>query len=226
MSLKSKFLLRFFLVLILFAALLFIPAGSWRFWRGWAWLAAFFLPNLLFFFYLSRRDPQLLERRMQLKEKAGTQNLIKAVGGLIFFSSLLLPGFDYRLGWSRTFPRLVPLWVTLISLALVLSGFLLVFWVLRVNSFAASTIQVEAGQPVISSGPYRIVRHPMYCGLVVSFLATPLALGSCITFPAFTLLIPVMVFRILTEEKTLCQELPGYYEYCLRTPFRLVPFIW
>jgi len=226
MSLKSKFLLRFSLVLILAAAMLLIPAGSWRFWRGWAWLAVFFIPNLFFFSYLSRHAPQLLERRMQVKEKAGAQNLIKAVGGLIFFSSLLLPGLDYRFGWSRTFVKPVPLWLTLLSLALVLGGFLLVFWVLRVNSFAARTIRVEVGQPVISNGPYRIVRHPMYSGLVVLFLATPLALGSCIALPAFTLLIPIMVFRILSEEKILSQELRGYLEYCLRTPFRLVPLIW
>jgi len=226
MSLKSRFLLRFSLVLIFAAAMLLIPAGSWRFWQGWAWLAVFFIPNLFFFFYLSRHDPQLLERRMQVKEKVGAQNLIKAVGGLIFFSSLLLPGLDYRFGWSRTLLRPVPLWLTLLCLALVLSGFMLVFWVLRVNSFAARTIQVEAGQPVISNGPYRIVRHPMYSGLVMLFLATPLALGSCIAFPAFALLIPIIVLHILSEEKILCQELLGYTEYCLRTPFRLVPFIW
>ncbi len=226
MSLQSKTVLRFLSVLILFAVLLFVPAGSWRFWQGWAWLAVCFIPNFFFFLYLSKHDPRLIERRMQYKEKLGAQTLIKAVGALIFFSSLLLSGLDYRFGWSHTFLRPEPLWLTLLSQGLVLCGFLLVFGVVKVNSFAARTIQVEAGQPVISTGPYRFVRHPMYCGLAVFLLATPLALGSWIALPGIALVIPVLVFRIHSEEKILRRELPGYTEYCLRTHFRLVPFIW
>jgi protein-S-isoprenylcysteine O-methyltransferase Ste14 len=226
MSLKSKLLLRFAVNLIFAAAVLFIPAGSLRFWQAWAWMAVTFIPNSVFFLYLFKHDPQLLERRLQAKEQIGAQKLIKAAGILIFFPSVLLPGLDYRFGWSRTFLGPVPLWLTLLSEAVVGGGFLVVFWVMRVNSFAASTIRVEPGQPVISTGPYRLVRHPMYFGLVVLSLSTPLALGSYFALPAFTLLIPVIVLRLLNEEKTLRQELPRYAEYCLRTHFRLVPFIW
>jgi protein-S-isoprenylcysteine O-methyltransferase Ste14 len=226
MSLKSKLLLRFAVNLIFAAAVLFIPAGSLRFWQAWAWMAVTFIPNSFFFLYLFKHDPQLLERRLQAKEQIGAQKLIKAAGILIFFPSVLLPGLDYRFGWSRTFLGPVPLWLTLLSEAVVGGGFLVVFWVMRVNSFAASTIRVEPGQPVISTGPYRLVRHPMYFGLVVLSLSTPLALGSYFALPAFTLLIPVIVLRLLNEEKTLRQELPRYAEYCLRTHFRLVPFIW
>ena len=174
MSLKSKLLLRFAVNLIFAAAVLFIPAGSLRFWQAWAWMAVTFIPNSFFFLYLFKHDPQLLERRLQAKEQIGAQKLIKAAGILIFFPSVLLPGLDYRFGWSRTFLGPVPLWLTLLSEAVVGGGFLVVFWVMRVNSFAASTIRVEPGQPVISTGPYRLVRHPMYFGLVVLSLSTPL----------------------------------------------------
>ena len=226
MSLKSRVVLRLSLGLIVAAALLFIPAGSLKFWQGWAWMAMAFIPVLFSFAYLYKHDPRLLERRMQAKEKVGEQNLIKLVGALIFSASLLLPGLDHRFGWSRTSLRPVALWLTLLSLALVLGCFLLIFWVMKVNSFASRTIQVEAGQKVISSGPYRFVRHPMYFGLVVMYLFTPLALGSYFALPAFALLTPVIVFRLLDEEKVLRQELPGYPEYCLRTRFRLIPLIW
>lgn len=135
MSLKSKLLLRFAVNLIFAAAVLFIPAGSLRFWQAWAWMAVTFIPNSFFFLYLFKHDPQLLERRLQAKEQIGAQKLIKAAGILIFFPSVLLPGLDYRFGWSRTFLGPVPLWLTLLSEAVVGGGFLVVFWVMRVNSF-------------------------------------------------------------------------------------------
>ena len=113
-----------------------------------------------------------------------------------------------------------------LSQVVFLGGFFLVFWTMKVNSFASRTIQVEPGQPVISSGPYRLVRHPLYSGSIVLWLSTPLMLGSFIALPAFALLVPFYVLRLLNEEKILRQELPGYPEYCVRTRFRLVPFVW
>jgi protein-S-isoprenylcysteine O-methyltransferase Ste14 len=208
------------------AAILFIPAGTLKFWQGWAFMACFFIPLLFSFSYLYKHDPRLIERRMQVKEKVTEQKLFQALAPLIFVFSLLLTGLDHRFGWSRTSLRPVPLWLTLLSQALVVSGILVIFWVMKVNSFASRTIQVEAGQTVITSGPYRFVRHPMYFGALVYYLPTPLALGSFIALPAFALLIPLLVFRLLNEEKVLCQELPGYAEYCLRTRFRLLPFVW
>jgi protein-S-isoprenylcysteine O-methyltransferase Ste14 len=114
----------------------------------------------------------------------------------------------------------------LLAQALIFGGFLLVIWVMKVNSFAARTIQVEEGQKVISTGPYSVVRHPMYTGSLVLWLFTPLALSSYVAWPAFALLIPFYFFRLLNEEKFLRRELPGYSEYCLRTRYRLIPFIW
>jgi protein-S-isoprenylcysteine O-methyltransferase Ste14 len=226
MSLKSNLILRFSLALIIFAAMLFIPAGSLRFWQGWAFLALVFIPSIFAYLYFYEHDPQLVERRLQSKEKVKEQRLLIRWAKAVFFAALLLPGLDYRWGWSRTYLQAVPLWLTMVAQALVLGGLLLMAWVMKVNSFAARTIQVEAGQKVISTGPYRMVRHPLYLGGVVMWLSTPLALGSYFAWPGFALLISFTVFRLLNEEKVLCQELPGYSEYCLRTRFRLVPFIW
>jgi protein-S-isoprenylcysteine O-methyltransferase Ste14 len=226
MSLGSRLIGHFAVSLIVLASLLFIPAGSLRFWQGWAFMAVVFIPVVSSMVYLYRHDPRLIERRLQSREKISEQRLLIRGLKVVFFAAFLLPGLDYRFGWSRRFLGGVPLWLELLSLALVFGGYLFVFWVLKVNSFASRTIQVEAGQKVISDGPYGIVRHPMYLGSLLIFLAVPLALGSYFAWPAFALLIPVYVLRLLNEEKVLLQELPGYSEYCERTRFRLVPYVW
>ena len=147
-------------------------------------------------------------------------------GNLLFFAVFLLPGFDYRLGWSCRLLGAVPPWLSVAADVLVVGGLILVFWTFQVNSFASRTIEVEAGQRVISSGPYALVRHPLYAGSLLIWLSTPLALGSYAAWPAFALLVPFYVYRLLNEEKFLRLELPGYSEYCLRTRFRLVPYVW
>lgn len=218
--------LRFSLGLILVAALLFIPAGTFRYWQGWTFIALVFILGISASFYLHKKDPQLIERRLQTKEKTSEQKLLVRLFKPVFFAAFLLPGLDYRLGWSRTALDSTPLWLEVLALALVLGGFLFVAWVMRVNRFASRTIQVEPGQNVVSTGPYNVVRHPMYLGSLVMWLSTPLALGSYFAWPAFALLIPFYVFRLLNEERVLRRELPGYSEYCLHTRFRLVPFVW
>jgi protein-S-isoprenylcysteine O-methyltransferase Ste14 len=221
MSLKSRLALRFLLALGVLGALLFIPAGSLRFWQGWAYIAISFVPGLFAFTYFYEHDPQLIERRMQFKEKVREQKRIMTFVYIAWLVAFVLPGLDHRFGWSHQ-----PLWITIFSQAVVFGGFATTLWVAKVNRFAARTIQVEPGQEVISSGPYRIVRHPMYLGACAMWLFTPLALGSYLTLPAFVLLIPLIVLRLLNEEKVLRQELPGYSEYCLHIRFRLVPFLW
>jgi len=221
MSLKSRLALRFLLALGVLGALLFIPAGSLRFWQGWAYIAISFVPGLFAFTYFYKHDLQLIERRMQFKEKMREQKRIMTFVYIAWLVAFVLPGLDHRFGWSHQ-----PLWITIFSQAVVFGGFATTLWVAKVNRFAARTIQVEPGQEVISSGPYRIVRHPMYLGACAMWLFTPLALGSYLTLPAFVLLIPLIVLRLLNEEKVLRQELPGYPEYCLHTRFRLVPFLW
>jgi len=221
MSLKSKLALRFPLSAVVMGALLFIPAGSLKFWQGWVYLIALYVPGLSAFVYFYRRDPQVVERRLLYREKVREQKLIMTFVYITFAVAFLLPGLDHRFGWSHP-----PLRLTVFSQAVVFCGYLMTLWVLKVNRFAARTVQVEPGQTVISTGPYRIIRHPMYLGGSVMFLFTPLALGSYFALPAFALIVPLLVFRLLGEERVLRQELPGYAEYCLRTRFRLVPFIW
>jgi len=221
MTLKSRLALRFLLALGVLGALLFIPAGSLRFWQGWVYIATSFVPGLLAFTYFYKHDPQLIERRMQFREKVREQKRIMALVYVAWSFAFVLPGLDHRFGWSHS-----PLWLTIFSQAVALCGFGMTLWVMKVNRFASRTIEVEPGQELISSGPYRIVRHPMYLGGCAMWLFTPLALGSYLTLPAFVLLIPLIVFRLLNEEKVLRQELPGYSEYCLHTRFRLVPFLW
>jgi protein-S-isoprenylcysteine O-methyltransferase Ste14 len=201
--------------------MLFIPAGSFRFWQAWAYLGILFVPSLFAFVYFYKHDPKLIERRSLFKEKVREQKRIMILIYVTWLVVYLLPGFDHRYGWSR-----LPLWLTALSQVFVFSGCLTIFWVTKVNRFAARIIQVEAGQTVISDGPYRVVRHPMYLGMCVMWLFTPLALGSYFTLPAFALFIPLVVLRLLNEEEVLRQELPGYSEYCSRTPFRLVPLVW
>ena len=221
MTLKSRLILRFFIGMVVFGAFVFVPAGSLRFWQGWVFITTWFVTGLLAFAYFYKHDPELIERRLLFKEKVREQRRIMTFVYITWLIAFVLPGLDHRFGWSH-----LPLWITVFSQAVVFGGYVMTLWVVKVNRFAARTIQVEPGQEVISSGPYRIVRHPMYLGACAMWLFTPLALGSYLTLPAFVLLIPLIVLRLLNEEKVLCQELPGYAEYCLHTRFRLIPFVW
>jgi protein-S-isoprenylcysteine O-methyltransferase Ste14 len=226
MSLKARLAVQCLLTAVVTGAMLFLPAGTFGFWQGWIFLGLLLIPMVAASIYFYDRDPQLVERRLQSKEKVGEQKLIMKFAKVIFFGAFLLPGFDFRLGWSRGSFGAVPHWLMILSGAIALAGYLMTYWVLDVNRYASRIIQVEKEQRVISVGPYRIVRHPMYFGAVISILFTPLALGSYWAVPIFALIIPVIALRILNEETILRQELAGYDEYCLRTRFRLIPFVW
>ena len=223
MTLQARVIRRFTIGGIVLAGLLFLPAGSLRYWQGWLLLVqtlGFFVPGTL---YIAKRDPQLTERRMRYREKHREQNIFKIVASMICFPALTLPGFDFRSGWSRAWMGGVPLWLVLAGAALVLAGDFLIFWVMLVNSFASRTIQVESGQRVVSIGPYAAVRHPMYAGIMLMLLGAPLALGSYVALPAFLLVVPPIVYRLINEEKVLRRDLPGYVDYCRQRRFWLVP---
>lgn len=212
--------------MLLIAAVVFGSAGSLRFWQGWTLLSMHVVIGIITCSYFYRRCPDVLERRLLRKEKITRQKIIIAVWKLLGAASIVLAGLDHRFGWSRAYFEPVPLWLELFSFLLILGGCALNFKVLRANAFAASVIQTEAGQPVIASGPYAVIRHPMYLGFALMGVFTPLALGSFIALPAGLLIIPIIIARLLNEEKFLCRELPGYADYCERTRYRVLPFVW
>jgi protein-S-isoprenylcysteine O-methyltransferase Ste14 len=211
------------LVLLL---VVFIPAGTLKYWQGWSYLLLNLTSTFFFCRYFYKRDPQLLERRLLRKEKVRAQKFIMLLMKLSYAFVFMLPGLDHRLGWSLRLTGPVPIWLVVLSLGVIPGCYLWFVVVMNANRFAASIIQVEAGQTVMDTGPYRIIRHPMYLGGVILWLFTPLALGSFVTLPAFGLLIPIVVLRLLNEEKFLRRELPGYTEYCRRVRYRITPFVW
>jgi protein-S-isoprenylcysteine O-methyltransferase Ste14 len=218
---------RAFVQLIPFLAVLglalFLPAGTIRWWQGWCYLAVFAAASLAVTLYLVASDPGLLERRLALAahgEPRPIQKLIQLGATLGFFGMFLVGGLDRRFGWSA-----VPGAVVLAADALAALAFILIFFVFRANSFAASTIEIGAGQTVVSTGPYRLVRHPMYSAGVLLIVATPVALGSFWGLILAAALILLIVLRLLDEERLLGAELPGYRDYATRTRYRLIPGI-
>ena len=202
-------------------AMLFVPAGTLYYWQGWLYMLALFVPIGAVLLYFLARDPALLERRFEGREKEARQKMVVKLGGIITIIGFLLPGLDRRFGWS-----VVPSDISLAAALVVFLGYCVVFAVFRENSFAGRTVRVEKGQKVISTGPYSMVRHPMYSGMLLLILATPIALGSYVAFPPFLLWLPLLVMRIGNEEEVLKRELKGYKEYCKKVKWRLVPGVW
>jgi protein-S-isoprenylcysteine O-methyltransferase Ste14 len=202
----------------------FAPAGTMRFVEGWAFLAVFCGSSLAITIYLAKRDPALLERRTQagpVAEKRRSQKIIQGVASVAFATTVVVPALDHRFGWSRA-----PWPLVVVGNALVLLGFLVIFFVFRENTFTSSVIEVAAKQRVIDSGPYAIVRHPMYAGALVLLAGLPVALGSVVGLVAVPPLAAIIVWRLIDEERFLVGRLSGYAGYCERTRWRLVPGIW
>jgi protein-S-isoprenylcysteine O-methyltransferase Ste14 len=212
---------RLILAIPVLFAMLFLPAGTFAYWEAWMYLASIFIPMLFVLTYLYKNDPGLLERRMRVKEKEMAQKRIVALAFLCFFCTFLLPGFDKRFEWSH-----VPVLVVVVADIFVLLGYGLIFLVFRENSYASRIIEVEQGQKVISTGLYAIIRHPMYLGVSLMYIFSPMALGSYwALIPALGIIL-LMVVRIRDEERVLVNELKGYPEYMQKTEYRLIPGIW
>jgi protein-S-isoprenylcysteine O-methyltransferase Ste14 len=208
-------------MIVVFILFFFLPAGTWNYWQAWVYIGIIFIPMLFVLVYLIRHDPELLERRMRMRERRSEQRLIIKVSLIFFVLAYLLPGFDIRFGWSN-----VPLWVCIAADVLVLLGYGIVFRVFQVNSYASRVIEVNSGQKVIDTDIYAIVRHPMYFGAILMYVASPLALGSYWAMIPGAVIAPILVARILDEETALEKDLPGYVEYKQKTKYRLIPFIW
>jgi protein-S-isoprenylcysteine O-methyltransferase Ste14 len=205
-------------------ALIFVPAGTLLYWQGWAFVLVFVAITAVFTVWLAIHDPALMRRRMEAGPSYEQEPVQRTVVRFIMLGFILLivvPALDNRFGWSRA-----PWYVVVAGDALVVLAFFCFYWVLRVNSFAASTVRVEQGQQVVSTGPYAWVRHPMYSGAFVLFAGVPLALGSWWGLLVVPLFLPVFVLRILNEEEVLARDLPGYTAYQRRVRYRLLPFVW
>ncbi len=221
MKLFLNALTKFTAGLLLVALLLFLPAGTLAYPGGLLFLCLLFIPMLLLGILMLARARDLLRKRLDVKEKQGTQKGVVAVMGLIFLSGFILAGLDFRFGWST-----VPLPVVIVASVLFLMGYALYAEVMRENAYLSRTIKVEEGQTVISTGLYAVVRHPMYMASTVMFLSLPLVLGSWYALIPFALYPVIMVVRIRGEEKLLTAELAGYDEYKKKVKFRMIPFIW
>jgi protein-S-isoprenylcysteine O-methyltransferase Ste14 len=210
-------------LLILFA-LIFVSAGTIHFWPGWLFCLSFWFSTIATGVYLMRHDPALLQRRMRFgprEESRPIEKVIMTLTLVMFVALLIVSALDHRFGWSR-----VPGAIVVIANILMVASFGLFLVVLRENSFAASTITVEAGQRVISTGPYAHVRHPMYAGAALLIFAMPIALGSLWGLLVSVIATPVLIARIFDEERALLAELPGYRDYLTAVPYRLIPHVW
>jgi protein-S-isoprenylcysteine O-methyltransferase Ste14 len=223
-NLNPKAWLALIVLGVVMGFLLFVPAGTADYWQAWVYLSIFMGASALITVYLMRQDPALLERRMSggpMAEKERVQKFIMLCTSVCFVALLVVPAFDHRFGWSS-----IPLGGVLPGDVLVAIGFYLIFLVYRENTFTSATIEVAENQKVISTGPYAIVRHPMYASASLYLLGTPLALGSYWAFIAVGAMIPFLIWRLLDEERFLTKNLSGYDEYQRRVRHRLVPLVW
>jgi protein-S-isoprenylcysteine O-methyltransferase Ste14 len=218
LSKQKAFLVPVIISLVL-GAVLFLPAGSLRFWQAWIYWSGFSVLTLFITVYFLKKSPELLSRRMQHKEKETTRKPPAFLN--LFFLCFIIPGLDFRFHWSA-----VPVWLVIAANVIVFLGYIFIILVFKENSYASTIIQVEKEQRVITTGPYAIVRHPMYLGLLLMILFTPLALGSYWAIIPALLSIPMNVFRIIGEEEVLLRDLTGYKDYCSKKRYRLIPLIW
>jgi len=209
---------------VVLALLLFVPAGTVHYWQAWIYLVIFTGASALITLHLMRHDPALLERRMRggpAAESRPAQRLIMVCTSIGFFALFIVPALDFRFGWSG-----VPLGVVVFGDVLVATGLYFIFLVYRENTFTSATIEIAEGQEVVSTGPYAVVRHPMYASALLYLLGTPLALGSYWGFVVLVIMMPFLLWRLFDEELFLAKNLPGYTEYQKRVRHRLVPLVW
>lgn len=221
MKLIVNALIKFLCGILLLGLLVFLPAGSFDYVGGWVLSALLFLPMLLLGIVLLIKSPDLLQKRLDHKEKEGTQRGVVALSGIMFIAGFALAGLDFRFGLSE-----VPLWLRVSACLIFLASYGLYAEVMRENAYLSRTVKVEKGQKVVCTGLYGIVRHPMYLATVLMFLSIPLILGSLwavLVFLAYPVIIGV---RIQNEEKLLTKELEGYAEYKKKVRWRLLPFVW
>jgi protein-S-isoprenylcysteine O-methyltransferase Ste14 len=224
MSLETRAWLNLAALADVMALVLFIPAGTVRWPHAWLYLALFFGLSAVITRDLMRRDPALLARRMKggpTAERRPQQRIIMLGASIGFVALLVVPALDFRFGWST-----VPAVAVVLGDVLFVVGFGFIGRVYRENTYTSATIEVAPGQRVISTGPYAVVRHPMYASALLYLIGTPLALGSYVGFLPLAAMLPFLLWRLIDEERVLARELPGYTAYQARVRYRLIPHVW
>ena len=207
--------------LILVALPLFLSAGSFSYWNAWLFMGILFIPMFMAGLILMKKNPYLLERRLDMKEKQSEQKTVIALSGIMFLLGFVVAGLDYRFQWIK-----LPEWLVIVGAVVFLIAYGLYAEVLRENTYLSRTIEVQENQKVIDTGLYGIVRHPMYAVTLLLFLSMPIVLGSVISFIVFLAYPFIIAGRIKNEEKVLEEGLAGYKEYKRKVKYRLVPFVW
>ena len=220
-ALVRKMLVRLSFVPLFIIVFTLLPAGTFNYWEVYLYFGILVIPMLFVLRYFLRKDPMFLERRSRGVEKVKEQKLIQLINLPVFIAAFIIPGLDKRFDWSD-----IPAEIIIATDILIFGGYIIIFLVFSENSYASRIIEIDKEQKVISSGLYRVVRHPMYLGVLIMYLSTPLALGSYWGLIPMTLLPVALVLRILNEEKVLKENLEGYNEYCHKTKYRLIPYIW
>ena len=221
MKLLINGLVKFTCGLIMVGALIFLPAGTLAYTKGWLLMGLLFVPMLIAGFVMFFKSPAFLAKRLDAREKQATQKGVLAFSGLMFIGGFVVAGLDYRFGWSN-----MPPVVTVVSSVLFLVAYGLYAEVMRENAYLSRTIKVEEGQTVVDTGLYGIVRHPMYMASILLFLMMPIVLGSWYSLIVFAAYPAIIIVRLKDEEDLLTRELPGYDAYKKKVKYRIVPFVW
>ena len=214
-------IIKYIFGVLIVGALLFIPANSFKYWNGWLFMGLLFVPMFIAGIFLMIKNPELLRKRLNAREKENEQKWVLLFSGLMFLSGFIIAGLNYRYKWIE-----IPNIVVIISSILFIISYILYAEVLRENTYLSRTIEVQENQKVIDTGLYGIVRHPMYAVTILLFLTMPLVLGSIISFIIF-LIYPIIINkRIKNEEKVLEKDLKGYIEYKKKVKYKVIPFVW
>ena len=214
-------IIKYIFGVLIVGALLFIPANSFKYWNGWLFMGLLFVPMFIAGIFLIIKNPELLRKRLNAREKENEQKWVLLFSGLMFLSGFIIAGLNYRYKWIE-----IPNIVVIISSILFIISYILYAELLRENTYLSRTIEVQENQKVIDTGLYGIVRHPMYAVTILLFLTMPLVLGSIISFIIF-LIYPIIINkRIKNEEKVLEKDLQGYIEYKKKVKYKVIPFVW
>ena len=207
--------------IILVGLLLFLPAGSFSYWNGWLLIGILFIPMIVAGFFMMKKSPELLQKRLNAKEEQSEQKAVVVLSGVMFIVAFIVAGLNFRFGWI-----VLPNWIVYAAAVVFLLGYILYAEVLRENAYLSRTVEVQENQKVIDTGLYGIVRHPMYMSTFLLFLSMPLVLGSVISFVIMLVYIPIIAMRIRNEEQVLENGLEGYSDYKKRVKYKVIPWVW